>query len=225
MSTKLIAKEITLHDLEKQFHLQRSDDSQFFPEWQINSPVPPADEQKLLDLAKAGYLNLIKYPAMLENAVQLTVLSPLLHLANLLLDPFHLQTETSIVLSTSDGEMTIEGRIDVLILKENFWVLVIESKRAEFSVKVGLAQILAYMLANPTPSVPSYGLITNGGSYLFVKLVMDEPPTYALSRVFDLLNPGNDLYQVLAILKEIRQVALAGFAAQTLAEPVAQPTR
>lgn len=211
MSTKLIAKDITLHDLEQQFHLQRSDDALFFPEWQTETLDLSTDEQKLLDLAKAGYLNLIKYPTMLENAVQLTVLSPLLHLANLLIEPFHLKTETSIVLSNSDDEITIEGRIDVLVLKENLWVLVIESKRAEFSVKVGLAQILAYMLANPIPRQPSFGLITNGGSYLFLKLVMDEVPTYALSRVYDLLNPGNDLYQVLSILKSIRQVALDEF--------------
>ncbi|HRW09607.1 MAG TPA: hypothetical protein P5121_31115 [Caldilineaceae bacterium] len=73
MSTKLIAKEITLHDLEKQFHLQRSDDSKFFPEWQVDRPAPPADEQKLLDLAKAGYLNLIKYPAILKEIRQVAL--------------------------------------------------------------------------------------------------------------------------------------------------------
>jgi len=108
-----------------------------------------------------------------------------------------------------DESVTIEGRIDVLVLGEqNLWVLVIESKRAEFSIKVGLAQILAYMLADPVPQKPCFGMITNGGSYVFLKLVPGDPPTYGISKVFDLLNPGNDLYHVLTILKNIRQQAL-----------------
>ena len=108
-----------------------------------------------------------------------------------------------------DESVTIEGRIDILVLGEqNLWVLVIESKRAEFSIKVGLAQILAYMLADPVPQKPCFGMITNGGSYVFLKLVPGDPPTYGISKVFDLLNPGNDLYHVLTILKNIRQQAL-----------------
>ena len=89
-----------------------------------------------------------------------------------------------------------------MVLKEQLWVLVIESKRAELSIKVGFAQILAYMLA--TQNKPSFGLITNGGSFL--KWVMNGTPQYSMSRVFDLVNPGNDLYSVLGVLKKIRQL-------------------
>jgi hypothetical protein len=207
----IYAKEITLHDLEKKFNLQLSEDNHFFPEWQTNLPEITEEEKHFLNLVRAGYMNLIKYPVMLENAVQLTVLSPLLHLANLLLAPFHIRTETSVRVTNTDGDMTIEGRIDILVLEQNFWVLVIESKRAELSIRAGLAQILAYMLANPLPSKPCYGLITNGGSYVFLKFVITESPIYGVSRVFDLLNPGNDLYHVLGILKNIRQLALNEF--------------
>ncbi len=147
---------------------------------------------------------------MPENAVKLTVLSPLLHLANLFLPPFHIRTETSVNVTDPDEGITVEGMIDILVLEHNLWVLVIESKRAEFSVKVGLAQILAYMLADPAADKPCFGLITNGGSYVFLKLIRGNHPAYGLSKVFDLLNPGNDLYDVLAVLKNIRQLALNG---------------
>ena len=141
-------KDVTLYDLEKKFNLRLNEDSQFFPEWQADSPEANAEDKKFLDLAKAAYMNLIKYPAMPENAVKLTVLSPLLHLSNLLLPLFHIRTETSVKITDPNEDITVEGRIDILVLEHNLWVLVIESKRAEFSIKVGLAQILAYLISH-----------------------------------------------------------------------------
>ena len=209
MGNTILAKDVTLNDLETQFSLQLNRDDQFFTEWQTDLPEIMSQEKQFLDLVQASYMNLIKYPVMLENAVQLTVLSPLLHLANLLISPFHIRTETSIQISSSDADITVEGRIAVLVLKRNLWVLVIESKRAELSIKVGLGQILAYMLANLDDKKPCFGLITNGGNFVFLKLVKDDDaPAYGISRGFDLLNPGNDLYRVLQILKNIRQLAL-----------------
>jgi len=209
MNDTLSAKDVTLYDLEKRFALRLNEDRQFFLEWQADSPEINSAEKNFLDLAKSAYMNLIRYPTMPENAVKLTVLSPLLHLANLLLPPFHIRTEASVSVTNPDESVTIEGRIDILVLGEpDLWVLVIESKRAELSIKVGLAQILAYMLADPVSEKPCFGLITNGGSYVFLKLVPGNPPTYGISKVFDLLNPGNDLYYVLTILKNIRQQTL-----------------
>ncbi len=206
MTTTLFAKDITLNEIESRFNLSLNEASDFFPEWQLPSPEITSQEKVWLDKVKASYMHLSKYPVMLENAVQITVLSPLLHLSNLLLPPFQLKTETSVMISTADDEIRIEGRIDILTVKDSFWVLVIESKRAELSVKVGFAQILAYMLATPTPDKPCFGLITNGSSFVFVKLVINETPQYAMSHMFDLVNPGNDLYTVLGILKNICQL-------------------
>jgi len=209
MKNKIVsAKDVTLYDLESNFNLALNEDREFFPEWQKDSFTIPTEERMLLDLAKSAYLNLIKYASMPENAVQLAVVSPLLHLSGLLLPPFHLKTEASIAVTAPNDDLTIEGRIDILVIEQNFWVLVIESKRAEFSLKVGLAQILAYMLSNPVAEKPCFGLITNGGSYLFLKLSQEISPTYGISKVFDLLNPGNDLYDVLSILKNIKQLYL-----------------
>jgi len=146
------------------------------------------------------YFNLIGYPSWLTNLVQLSVLAPVLQLAGFFLHPLWIKSESSVNILSQDEEVTIEDKIDILVLKEQLWVLVIESKRAELSIKLGLAQILAYMLA--TPHKQCFGLITNGGSFVFFKLVMNPTPQYSMSRVFYLVNPGNDLYSVLGILKK-----------------------
>jgi hypothetical protein len=208
MNDTISAKDVTLYDLEKKFDLRLIEDIQFFPEWQTEPSETAAEEKKFLDMARAAYMNLIKYSAMPENAVKLTVLSPLLHLANLLLPPFHIRTEASVSVRNTNENIIIEGRIDILVLEQNLWVLVIESKRAELSIKVGMAQILSYMMSDPVPGKPCFGLITNGGSYVFLKLMPGDSPIYGVSKVFDLLNPGNDLYYVLNILKNIRELSL-----------------
>jgi hypothetical protein len=50
-------------------------------------------------------------------------------------------------------------------------------------------------------------MITTGGSFIFVKLVQGETPQYATSGVFELRNPGNDLYKVLSILKQLGRLS------------------
>jgi len=201
------AKNATLHELEVNFSLEFVEKSNFFPEWYTSLPELTDQEHKLLDKVKAGYINLIKYPPMLENTVQMAIVAPLLYLADFYLPPFHIQSEVSISVTDIDEDITIEGKIDTLLLKDQLWVVVIESKRASFSIEAGLAQILSYMLANPNPNFLRYGLITNGGSFTFVKLA-GKKPQYALSRIFELRNPGNDLYDVLRILKYFRELFL-----------------
>ena len=118
--------------------------------------------------------------------------------------PFHIQSEKSVEISVEDENgVTIRGRIDVLILKEQVWALVIESKEAEFSIEAGVSQLLSYMLANPVTDQPSYGLIASGGSFIFVKLVKGETNNYGFSKIYEIRNPGNDLYEVLQVLKKI----------------------
>ena len=145
---------------------------------------------------------------MLENAVKMAVVSPLLLLADLFLPPFKFQAEKSVKLVSEDEGTIIEGRIDVLVLQNDFWVTVIESKKASYSAEVGIPQLLAYMLANPNPSHPCYGMISNGGYFLFLKLVHGVRPKYAISNPFDLRKKnGNDLYRVVSILKRLGELA------------------
>jgi len=207
MKNKVYARNVTLHDLRTQFGLRLVREPLFFTEWKSELPEVTELDKQLLDEVQAGFFNLIEYPPLLENTIKMAVLSPLLQRAGFFLPPFHIKSEESIQISSKDEGMIIEGRIDVLTLKEQLWVIVIESKQASFSITSGLAQLLAYMLASPNSEVPTYGMITTGADFIFIKLVSLK---YGLSRAFDLYNPGNDLYEVLAILKRLAQLVLTG---------------
>jgi len=210
MAKQFRSSSVTLYDLETHFNLQRASEGpeEFFFEWQSDLPELNDMEQQLLDDVKAGYLNLLKYPAVLENVVHMVVLSPLLQLTGFYRDPFWLQSEKASHITTEDEDISVEGKIDVLIMKNQLWVMVIESKRLALSIENGLAQILSYMLANPERDGPTFGLITNGSSFIFLKLAQAETPVYGLSRRFELLNPGNELYGVLQVLKRFKELFL-----------------
>ncbi|MDY6805688.1 MAG: restriction endonuclease subunit R [Cyanobacteriota bacterium] len=208
MVATLKASEISFPELETIFYLDEVDDDQFFREWQDDLPEITDAEKQILDKIKAGYFNLLRHPPMLENAVKMAVVSPLLLLADFFLPPFQFQAEKSVQLVSEDDGTIIEGRIDILVLQNEFWVTVIESKQAGYSVEVGIPQLLAYMLANPNPSQPCYGMISNGGYFLFLKLVCGKRPKYATSELFYLRKKnGNDLYRVVSILKRLGQLA------------------
>ncbi|MBH8565054.1 restriction endonuclease subunit R [Nostoc sp. CENA67] len=205
-----IQNNITLLDLETSFGLQLVEDEEFFREWQDNLPEITNSQRQQLDRVKASYANLLKYPPLLENTVKMVVLSPLLDLADFYLSPFHVKSEKSVEVSAEDEGVTIKGQIDVLVLFEQLVVVVIESKQAAFSVEVGKPQLLAYMLTFSNSHKPIYGLITNGNSFIFVKLLKQETPKYALSRLFYIFNPGNDLYTVFRVLKRLGELARNG---------------
>ncbi|MGF1987061.1 MAG: type I restriction endonuclease [Nostoc sp. ZfuVER08] len=105
-----------------------------------------------------------------------------------------------------DEEEIIKGRIDVLVIQEQFWMLVIESKRSSFSLLEAVPQALAYMLDNPSQDKPSFGLVTNGSDFIFLKLTKQNQPRYAISEQFTLLKRKSELYQVLSILKNLSQI-------------------
>ncbi len=199
-------EEVTLQQLITLYGLQLVEGEQFFREWQDDLPELTDWEKLLLDQVKAGYLNLRNYPPLLENTVNTVVLSPLLFIGKFYLPPFHIKLEKSVEIATEDVGTIIRGRIDFLLLNEQFWVTVIESKQVAYSVEAGLDQILAYMLATPHPQKPVFGMITSGGSFIFIKLVKSEPPQYATSDIFDIRNRGNELYSVLSILKRLGQI-------------------
>ncbi len=208
MVQTLPAKAITLHDLTEKFGLQFIEDELFFREWKDDLPEITEEEKKRLDRVKASYSNLLEDPPLLENTVKMVVLSPLLDLADFYLPPFRIRSEKSIEISLEDEGVIIKGQIDVLAVYDQFWVVVVESKQAAFSLDVGRSQLLTYMLASPHPDRSTYGLLLNGSSFRFFKLEKGETVQYAVSRIFDLFNPGNDLYQVLQVLKRLAQLAV-----------------
>ncbi|QYO62164.1 restriction endonuclease subunit R [Leptolyngbya sp. 7M] len=202
----LQAQAVTLRDLIDNFGLVEVRSQSFFPEWQQNLPELSEFEIQYLDKVKAGYLNLRDALPVLERPVQMVIVAPLLFLADFYLPPFQVKTERSIEISEEDEGIVIRGTLDIVILKDNFWLLIIESKRLSFSLEVGIAQLLSYMIASSQPERPSYGLLTNGSNFMFVKLIRSETWQYATSDQFATRNQTNGLYDAFRILKRIGQL-------------------
>jgi predicted type IV restriction endonuclease len=201
----LAAQDVTLAQLKESFGVQQVHDPSFFPEWlQTRATLTPAEAQ-VLDRIKANFTSLMDSPPVLENSVKMVVLAPLLDLLGFYQPPFTLRTEPSVEITTEDEGTKIRGRIDILVLQNQLWITVIESKRSDFSVTRAIPQTLSYLLANPLPQQPTFGLITNGNEFLFLKATRQPIVQYANSRLFSLVNPSNELYEVLSILQYLRQ--------------------
>jgi hypothetical protein len=194
---------LTLPDLVEKQHLQLIDDRIFFPEWQMPLPELNLEEMKFLDRVQQDYFDQMKRGRISEGLVKLVIIAPLLHLAGFYRAPFEVRLEEPVQLELVEAGEIWRGRIDALVVQEQLWTLVIESKGASFGVDQAIPQALGYMLANPHPTLPAYGLITNGSSYGFIKLVQQPEPQYSVSEIFLLLPGRNCLYQVLPILKQI----------------------
>jgi predicted type IV restriction endonuclease len=206
MVQSIAAKDVTLRELKQNFGIQIVQDATFFPEWLDGLEALKEEEQHLLDRVKANFLELMDDPPMLENTVKMVVLAPLLDLAGFYHKPFRIETETGVALEMEDEGTIIRGRIDVLVLKNRLWLLVIESKRSDFAVTRAIPQALAYMLGNEETVLPTFGMITNGNEFLFLKVLEHK---YANSRLFSLVNPDNELYSVLQVLKRLGMEAIA----------------
>jgi Type I restriction enzyme R protein N terminus (HSDR_N) len=198
------AKDVTLFKLIDEFGLERSDEEEFFPEWQQNLPELNDLEKQSLNQVKAEYLHLSRYQ-ILEPVAKMVVLSPLLRLAGFYQPPFYIASEKEIEIVSEDEGTIVRGRIDILVFKPPFWVIVIEAKRAGYSLEIAIPQVLAYMLANPNNEKPVYGFITNGREFQFIKLTKQDIPKYALSYTLS-LNREDDLHTVVKVLKRLSQL-------------------
>jgi hypothetical protein len=201
MVQTLPIEQLTLYDLEQQFGLRQVSDRSFFSEWQGDLPALSSAEQERLARVEAAYANLERR-SLLENTVKLAVVAPLLDLAGLFLPPFYVTTEKTVEITATADDLVLRGRLDVLVLKDRLWVLVIESKRAEFSLKVGIPQVLGYMMAAPDSPLPLYGLVTNGSSFVFVKRLDRQ---YARSKEL-ILDQDGGLAKTLQIMKVLAKI-------------------
>lgn len=195
----------TIAEAERRFSLSRTEDETFFPEWQTMLPELTTVEKSTLDDLRRRYLYQRSAGQLLEGTVTLLLASPLLAIAGLYDPPFRVRAEESIQLVLNDGEEVLQGRMDVLVLLDQFWVVVLESKKTALSAWAALPQTLAYLMANPQPEQPSFGMVTNGDDILFVKLIQAERRCYSLSRIFAPFTSIQELYTALKILKRISQ--------------------
>ncbi|MDJ0553686.1 MAG: restriction endonuclease subunit R [Microcoleaceae cyanobacterium MO_207.B10] len=207
MVENIQAQNIELYQLQEKFGLQRTNDDQFFPEWQENLPELSDEEKQALDEVKKDYFHLSTYP-ILEPIIKMVVLSPLLKLAGFYRPPFYLSAEKEVEITSEDQETIVKGRLDLLIFTPHFWIMVIESKRAKYSLEAGIPQTLAYMLGNQDNTKPTFGFVTNGNEFSFLKLIQQDKPIYSQSYPFA-LNRQDDIYVVLQILKRLAQIVVS----------------
>ncbi|MBD3880751.1 restriction endonuclease subunit R [Phormidium tenue FACHB-886] len=205
MVETISASSLTLHEIKQKFNLQQSDRPDFFPEWQAPLPELTVEEKGWLDRVKADFLSLAEYP-LHEKIVKMAVLSPLLFFAGFFRYPFYPRAEVEVEIAAEDNEEVVKGKIDVLILQEQIWVTVIETKNKQFSLARAIPQALFYMMSSPIVNRPIFGLVTNGSHFTFIKLLKQPIPQYALSDEFSLNRRGNELYDVLGLLKRLGEL-------------------
>ena len=209
IKTAAITEAITsLKDVQTRFGLVRIEDEQFFPEWCEALPEITEAEKTSLDVLRRRYIYHRSEGDLLEGTVMLLLLSPLLALAGFYDPPFKIKAEPSVELVLNDGEEILRGRIDVLVLQNHFWIVVLESKKTTLSVWSALPQALTYLMANPHPNQAVFGMLTNGDDILFIKLTQVGTAQYDLSRVFALLTSQKETSEILQILKSMAQAIL-----------------
>ena len=202
----LQASRLTLYDVKTKFQLEQIETDHFFTQLLQSPPTLSEFEKQVLDRTKQQYLYLAERP-LLEVTVKMVTLSPLLSLAGFYDPPFFTTLEESVEIVSQDGAETVRGQIDVLVLQNALWVVVVEAKSIQYDVMVALPQALTYMMASLKRSHHTlYGLITNGREFRFIKL--NQESTYTLSKVFSLSESENHLYKVLQILKSLGQICL-----------------
>ncbi len=204
VQTVAIAKAITsMAELRERFNLTPTDNDQFFREWFQDLPELTIEEKTTLDKVKHRFFRHRNRGQLAEGTVNLLLVSPLLELAGFYDDPFFITTEPQVEILIEDRDELLRGRIDTLVIQQRLWVLVIESKRS-ISFEAGIPQALTYMMGNPNPEKPVYGMVTDGGLFMFTKLLKQDPPQYDFSDIFSLLLlRQNKLYDILRVLKRI----------------------
>jgi hypothetical protein len=199
------AHEITLYELEERLNLQVANDVNFFTEWL--EPIALTEEEKTkCDRIRSQFMRQVLYRRKtIEVLVKMLVLSPLLDVAGFYQDPFDISAEDPIIIDEEDNNEPVRGRLDVLVFNSELWIAVIEAKGLKFSTYAAIPQTLAYMYASPNSQAhPTFGMVTNGNNFLFLKMEKSSQPEYAWSAEFSLLDPReNSLYEVLGILKHL----------------------
>lgn len=198
-------------DVESRFNLRRTEDVNFFTEYYEDLPELTEEEKQFLDLIRRRYLYHLESGNLTEGTVTLLLGSPLLEKAGFYDPPYQMRGEASVemvVEGQDQGDETLRGRIDILILQGRFWVVLLESKRTGIAMNVALPQVLAYMMASPNRDKPVFGMVTNGDGFQFVKVSHQGIPQYDISDLFSPIPLRNRLYDVLKILKRMGQVII-----------------
>ena len=199
-----IASFQALHD---RLGIRRAMEDSFFPEWHTPD-VDPVDltdrDRAFLDHLQQRYQNYYQAGLLTEGTVLLSIVAPLLEHLGFHEPPFLVRSEVPVSLEVTERDEIYRGRIDVLVIRDRFWLLTVEAKRSKFAADVALPQCLAYM--SGSPHQPSFGMVTNGSDFIFCKLA---DGVYDFSEPFSLLSRQNKLYFVVKILSSLKQRCLS----------------
>jgi hypothetical protein len=197
----------SLDDVERQLGASRLDTLEFLAEWQTDWPTLNSTELAVLTQIRDRFRCQQRLGPLTEGAVNAIVVSPLLALAGFYDPPFRLRSEHSVMLEVTvqddDEPKILRGRIDFLVVQDQFWQAVIESKETTFDVEMGIPQLLAYMMGAPSQQSRAFGMVTNGNHFVFVKLQRAQRKPYSFSNTFSMLPNVNQLGDVLRILKRM----------------------
>ncbi|MEP0835294.1 type I restriction endonuclease subunit R [Microcoleus sp. AS-A8] len=141
----------SLSDLQVRCNLRQADNEGFFREWVEDLPELDEREQAGIERIKQRYDYHRFDGLLLEGTINLVVVSPLLELAGFLDPPFRIRSPYGIALELDDPEETIRGFINVLVVQEQLWILVVESKRTSIPVPAALPQLLVQRGRNNPP--------------------------------------------------------------------------
>lgn len=201
---------LTLADVGDRLKLQVNPDRNFFPEWHHHLPALTPDEQQAIDRLQARFAAHRYRGLVAEGAVDKLLLSPLLDLVGFYEPEFDIRAEETVDFEVIDRDEVLRGRMDTLIIKDGFWVLVLEAKRTAMAA-LAIPQALAYMMASPHRDRPVYGLVSNGEEFIFLKVQALPTPTYSTSKLYATFFPPDSqaLSEVMQVLKRIKAIALS----------------
>ena len=204
VETIAVTQAITkLNDIHDKFNLIPATEPQFFTEWMDELPDITDGEKANLDRLKNRYLYYVADGGISEGTVNIIMLSPLLELMGFCDPPYKVRGEKYVQIELQNEDQILQGRIDALVVQNQFWVVLIEAKQYTFSVLLALPQTLAYMMAHPDSARPVFALIMTGEDYMFVKLNR-QTHQYDRSKKFTIANPhNNELYDVVRVMKRI----------------------
>ncbi|MGF1569382.1 MAG: type I restriction endonuclease subunit R [Nodosilinea sp.] len=205
VQTIAVTEAITnLETAHQRLGLGRSGDPAFFSEWQPPLPSLTLDEKAALDKYSDRYLTYATDGAISEGTVNVIMVSPLLELLGLCDPPWRVEGERYVEIAIENNAQVLRGRMDVVVIQRQLWIVLIEAKHFGFSVLQGIPQTLAYMMGSPQGQSLTYGLITTGEDFLFLKLSRQPTAQYALSNKFTLLSDEqNNLHRVAQVLKQL----------------------
>jgi len=200
---------LIIADVENKFQLSPSVEPTFFREWQNDLPELTELEKASLDRLLVRFAGHRRRGILAEGAVDKLIISPLLDLVGFYEPEYEVRTEESVEFALEGDDEILRGRIDTLKVRDRLWVLVIEAKRT-IMASLALPQALSYMMCNPDPELPTFGLITNGDEFIFVRLIAKPIPLYSASRLYSLFFPtgSQDLFEVFRVLKQIKMMDL-----------------